>query len=33
MSDTLSSKPEQNDQKLEKAVQEAFKNFPPHEKE
>ena len=33
MSDTLSSKPEKNDQKLNKAVQEAFKSFPPHEKD
>jgi hypothetical protein len=33
MSDTLSSKPEQNDKKLEKNVAEAFKNFPPKEKD
>ena len=33
MSDTLSSKPEKNDQKLNKAVEDAFKNFPPHEKD
>jgi hypothetical protein len=33
MSDTLSSKPEKNDKKLDKAVQDAFKNFPPKEKD
>jgi len=33
MSDTLSSKPEKNDKKLEKAVEDAFKNFPPREKD
>jgi hypothetical protein len=33
MSDTLSSKPEKNDEKLKKAVQEAFRNFPPREKD
>lgn len=33
MSDTLSSKPEKNDEKLNKAVAEAFKNFPPREKD
>jgi hypothetical protein len=33
MSDTLSSKPEANDKKLEKNVADAFKNFPPHEKD
>jgi Domain of unknown function (DUF4136) len=33
MSDSLSSKPEKNDEKLNKNVEEAFKNFPPHEKD
>jgi hypothetical protein len=33
MSDTLSSKPEKNDEKLNKNVQDAFKSFPPHEKD
>jgi hypothetical protein len=33
MSDTLSSKPEKNDEKLNKSVEEAFKNFPPKEKD
>jgi hypothetical protein len=32
MSDTLSSKPEKNDQKLNKAIGDAFKKFPPPEK-
>lgn len=32
-SDTLSAKPEKNEQKLDKAVAEIFKNFPPHEKD
>jgi hypothetical protein len=32
MSDTLSGKPEKNEQKLEKAVADAFKKFPPPEK-
>lgn len=29
MSDSLSSKPEKNDQKMNKAVEDAFKKFPP----
>jgi hypothetical protein len=33
MSDTLSSKPEKNDEKLKKSVEEAFKKFPPREKD
>lgn len=32
LSDTLSSKPEKNEEKMTKAVQDAFKNFPPKEK-
>lgn len=31
-SDTLSAKPEKNEDKLSKATEEMFKNFPPHEK-
>lgn len=33
LSDSLSSKPEKNDKKLDKNVEDAFKNFPPHEKD
>jgi len=33
MSDSLSSRPEKNDEKLRKAVEEAFKSFPPREKD
>jgi hypothetical protein len=32
MSDTLSSKPEKNEEKMNKAVEDAFKKFPPKEK-
>jgi len=32
-SDTLSSKPDKNEGKLDKAVAELFKNFPPREKD
>jgi hypothetical protein len=32
MSDTLSSKPEKNDEKMKKDVEEAFKKFPPPSK-
>jgi hypothetical protein len=31
-SDTLSDKPEKNEEKLTKAAEEMFKNFPPHER-
>ncbi|HEY2013577.1 MAG TPA: DUF4136 domain-containing protein [Bryobacteraceae bacterium] len=32
-SDTLSEKPDKNDQKMEHAVAEMFKHFPPHSKD
>ena len=32
MSDKLSSKPEKNEDKMSKAVEDAFKKFPPKEK-
>ena len=32
MSDALSSKPEKNDDKMRKGIENAFKNFPPKEK-